>query len=141
MRSTPPSPRTPPSASWNRRVAASAATCTRSSGTPSLKNSTRSMPAVGRRSEPDGNSNGPIAESLVALSDKVGGLFSLDDFRKHTSTWVEPVSTTYRGYEVWEIPPPCQGIATLQMLNLLEPFDIKKMGANSADYWHVFLEG
>jgi gamma-glutamyltranspeptidase/glutathione hydrolase len=88
----------------------------------------------------DGYYNGPIAESLVALSDKVGGLFTLDDFKKHSSTWVDPVSTTYRGYEVWEIPPPCQGIATLQMLNLLEPFDIAKMGANSADYWHVFLE-
>jgi gamma-glutamyltranspeptidase/glutathione hydrolase len=103
---------------------------------PALAKALRLISEKGR----DAYYNGPIAENLVALSDKVGGLFSLDDFHKHTSTWVEPVSTTYRGYEVWEIPPPCQGIATLQMLNLLEPFDLKKMGANSADFWHVFLE-
>jgi gamma-glutamyltranspeptidase / glutathione hydrolase len=50
------------------------------------------------------------------------------------------VSTTYRGYEVWEIPPPCQGIAVLQMLNLLEGYDLKALGPTSPDYWHLFLE-
>lgn len=83
---------------------------------------------------------GAIAEKLVALSDKVGGLFALKDFADHKSEWVEPVKTTYRGYDVWEIPPPGQGIAALQMLNLLEPFDLKTMGPESADYWHLLIE-
>src|SRR5687768_14073283 len=67
---------------------------------------------------------GRIADEIVAYSKRVGGLFSPRDFHDHTSTWVEPVSTNYRGYDVWEIPPPGQGIAVLQMLNLLEGFDI-----------------
>ncbi len=83
---------------------------------------------------------GPIAEQLVALSDKVGGLFALKDFADHKSEWVDPVKTTYRGYDVWELPPPGQGIAALQMLNLLEPHDLKKMGPESADYWHLLVE-
>jgi gamma-glutamyltranspeptidase/glutathione hydrolase len=83
---------------------------------------------------------GRIAREIVAFSDKNGGLFTLKDFADHTSTWVEPLSTTYRGYRVWEIPPPGQGIAVLQMLNLLEGYDLKKMGPRSADYWHLFLE-
>src|SRR5262249_32263276 len=62
------------------------------------------------------------------------------DFAEHSSTWVEPVHTTYRGYDVWEIPPPGQGIAVLQMLNLLEGYNLKKLGPASADYWHLFLE-
>src|SRR5436309_138799 len=68
------------------------------------------------------------------------GRFTLKDFADHTSTWVEPVSATYRGYEVWEIPPPGQGIATLQMLNILEGFDLGRLEAGSAEYWHLFLE-
>src|SRR5438552_1755631 len=103
---------------------------------PALARSLRQIAAGGR----DAYYRGPIAEKLVALSDQVGGLFTLKDFADHTSTWVEPVSTTYRGYEVWEIPPPGQGIATLQMLNILEGFDLAKLGAGSADYWHLFLE-
>jgi gamma-glutamyltranspeptidase / glutathione hydrolase len=83
---------------------------------------------------------GGIAKKIVAYSDKVGGLFTLKDFFDHTSTWVEPVSTTYRGYEIWELPPPGQGIAALQMLNLLSAYDLKKMGPESADYWHLFVE-
>jgi gamma-glutamyltranspeptidase/glutathione hydrolase len=83
---------------------------------------------------------GEIAEKIVALSDRVGGLFALKDFADHRSEWVEPVKTTYRGYEVWEIPPPGQGIAALQMLNLLEPHDLKKLGPDSPDYWHLLVE-
>jgi gamma-glutamyltranspeptidase/glutathione hydrolase len=83
---------------------------------------------------------GRIAREIVAFSERNDGLFTLRDFADHTSSWVDPVSTTYRGYEVWEIPPPCQGIAALQMLNLLEGYDLKKLGAGSADYWHLFLE-
>ncbi|HEV3440490.1 MAG TPA: gamma-glutamyltransferase, partial [Gemmata sp.] len=54
--------------------------------------------------------------------------------------WVDPVKTNYRGYDVWELPPPGQGIATLQMLNLLEPHDVKKLGPTSPDYWHLLVE-
>jgi gamma-glutamyltranspeptidase/glutathione hydrolase len=83
---------------------------------------------------------GRIAREIVTFSEKNGGLLSLKDFEDHTSTWVEPVHTTYRGCKVWEIPPPGQGIAVLQMLNLLEGYDLKKLGPDSADYWHLFLE-
>src|SRR5439155_16109232 len=68
------------------------------------------------------------------------GLFSLRDFADHTSTWVEPVSTTYRGYRLWELPPPGQGISVLQMLNILEGFDLAKLGPDSAEWWHLFIE-
>jgi gamma-glutamyltranspeptidase/glutathione hydrolase len=83
---------------------------------------------------------GKIAKKIVAYSDKVGGLFTLKDFADHTATWVEPVSTTYRGFQVWELPPPGQGIAVLQMLNILSGYNLKKMGPQSADYWHLFAE-
>src|SRR4029077_5515690 len=83
---------------------------------------------------------GRLAKEIVAFSDKNGGLFSVKDFADHTSTWVEPVGTTYRGHEVWELPPPGQGIAVLQMLNILEGYDLKKMGPRSPDYWHLLIE-
>jgi len=83
---------------------------------------------------------GRIAREIVRFSEQNDGLFALQDFEDHTSTWVDPVSTTYRGYRIWEIPPPGQGISALQMLNLLEGYDLKSMGAGSADWWHVFLE-
>jgi len=83
---------------------------------------------------------GAIADAIVAYSATVGGLFSKKDFEDHSSTWVEPVSTNYRGYDVWELPPNSQGIAALQMLNLLEPFDLKGMGPLSGDALHLMIE-
>jgi gamma-glutamyltranspeptidase/glutathione hydrolase len=83
---------------------------------------------------------GDIAREIVSFSEQNGGFFSLKDFADHTSTWVEPVSTNYRGYDVWELPPSGQGIAALQMLNLLEPYDLQKLGHNSAETLHLFLE-
>lgn len=103
---------------------------------PHLANSYRQIAVSGR----DAYYKGEIAEKLVALSDKVGGLFTMKDFADHKSEWVEPVKTSYRGHDVWEIPPPGQGIAALQMLNLLEPHDLKTMGPNSPDYWHLLAE-
>ncbi len=103
---------------------------------PALAKSYKLIAEGGR----DAYYKGDIAQKIVALSDKVGGLFALKDFADHKSEWVEPVKTTYRGYDVWEIPPPGQGIAALQMLNLLEPHDLKKMGPESADYWHLLVE-
>ena len=88
----------------------------------------------------DGFYRGQVAKALVIFSDKEGGLFSLRDFDEHSSTWVEPVGSNYRGYDVWQIPPPGQGIAALQMLNILEGFDLKKLGPLSADYWHLLVE-
>jgi gamma-glutamyltranspeptidase / glutathione hydrolase len=103
---------------------------------PALAETYRMIAKDGR----DAFYRGEIAKRLVAFSDKKGGLFTRDDLAKHKSEWVEPVKTTYRGYEVWELPPPGQGIAVLQMLNLLEPHDLKKMGPTSPDYWHLLAE-
>ncbi|MFC2106029.1 gamma-glutamyltransferase [Candidatus Bipolaricaulota bacterium] len=83
---------------------------------------------------------GPIAEGLVAFSNSVGGFFSLADFTDHVSTWVDPVSVPFRGYDVWQLPPNTQGLATLQMLKILEPFDIAAMNYNSAEYLHLLIE-
>ena len=83
---------------------------------------------------------GPIARDIVAFSQTHGGLFSLKDFEDHTSTWVQPVSADYRGYNVWEIPPPGQGISVLEMLNILEGYDLRSLGANSAGYLHLLIE-
>ncbi len=103
---------------------------------PRLAASYREIARGGR----DAFYKGRIAKEIVAFSEKNGGLFSLSDFEEHSSTWVTPVSTTYRGYEVWEIPPPGQGIAVLQMLNILEGYDLTRMGPSSPDYWHLFVE-
>ncbi len=83
---------------------------------------------------------GRIAERIVKFSQANGGRFSMRDFRDHTINWVDPVSTNYRGYDVWELPPNGQGIAALQMLNILEHFDIASVKPNSAEHLHLFIE-
>ena len=83
---------------------------------------------------------GEIARKIVEYAARNGGLLTTTDFADHKSEWVEPVSTDYRGYSVWELPPNSQGIAVLEMLNLLEPYDIRSMGPGSADYLHLFVE-
>jgi gamma-glutamyltranspeptidase/glutathione hydrolase len=83
---------------------------------------------------------GPIARQVVDWSEKNGGLITMKDFADHQSEWVDPVSTNYRGYDVWELPPNGQGIAVLQMLNVLEQHDVRRLGFGSADYLHLFLE-
>jgi gamma-glutamyltranspeptidase/glutathione hydrolase len=99
----------------------------------------RSLREIGRDGR-DAFYKGRIAREIVAYSEKNGGLFSRKDFADHTSTWVDPVATDYRGHTVWELPPPGQGIAVLQMLNILEGYDLKKMGPQSPDYWHLLVE-
>lgn len=89
---------------------------------------------------PEAFYRGAIAERLVAFSDRVGGFLSREDLAGHASEWVDPVSTTYRGATVWELPPNGQGIAALQMLNILEGFDLRAMGRDSADFWHLLVE-
>jgi gamma-glutamyltranspeptidase/glutathione hydrolase len=103
---------------------------------PGLAKSLRAIAQGGR----DAFYQGPLAEAIVSYSTKVGGLFSQSDFSEHTSNFIEPVSTSYRGYDIWELPPNGQGIAVLQMLNLLEPFDLKGMGPLSADALHLMIE-
>ncbi len=93
--------------------------------------------AVGGR---DAYYRGEIAERMVAFSNLVGGFFSLEDLAAHSSEWVEPISTTYRGLTVWELPPNPQGLAALEMLNILEGFDLAAMGRDSTDFWHVLVE-
>src|SRR5437588_7525259 len=84
---------------------------------------------------------GEIADKIDKFMRAAGGFLRKTDFEKHTSTWVEPVSTNYRGYDVFELPPNSQGIATLQMLNILEGFDLReKMGRNSPDALHAMIE-
>ncbi len=83
---------------------------------------------------------GALTERMVSFCERVGCYLRMKDFAEHTSTWVEPVSTNYRGYEVWELPPNGQGIAALQMLNIIEGFDLHAMGHNSADYLHTLVE-
>lgn len=83
---------------------------------------------------------GEIARRIVAFSEAEGGRFSARDFADHEATWVDPVSSGYRGYDVWELPPNGQGIATLQILNLLEHFDIGAMAPNSPEQLHLFVE-
>ena len=84
---------------------------------------------------------GEIAEKIVKFSDENGGLFTMQDFADHTSDWVEPISTNYRGYDVYEIPPNGQGIAALLALNIVEGFDLQSMGHNSGQYLHCTVEG
>jgi gamma-glutamyltranspeptidase/glutathione hydrolase len=88
----------------------------------------------------DGFYKGRVAETIGGFMKKQGGFLSAQDLAEHKSDWVEPVSTNYRGYDVWELPPNGQGIAVLQMLNILEGFDLKSMGFGSADYAHLFIE-
>jgi len=83
---------------------------------------------------------GPIARAIVADMKKRDGLLDERDFTDHKADWVEPISTTYRGYQVFEMPPNTQGFLVLEMLNILEGFDIKAMGHNSAEYLHALVE-
>jgi gamma-glutamyltranspeptidase / glutathione hydrolase len=103
---------------------------------PALAKTLRLLADKGR----DAYYKGPIAEELVRYSKANGGFYALEDFAKHHSTWDQPISTDYRGYTVWELPPNSQGLAALQLLNILENFDLRSMGRNSADFWHVMTE-
>jgi gamma-glutamyltranspeptidase/glutathione hydrolase len=83
---------------------------------------------------------GSMARTIDAFMKRHGGFLSYDDLAAHRSEWVEPVSTNYRGFDVWELPPNGQGIAALQILNVLEAYDIASMGFGSAEYLHLFIE-
>ncbi|MCY8235274.1 gamma-glutamyltransferase [Priestia endophytica] len=83
---------------------------------------------------------GEIAHKVSNYMEKNGGLLSYDDLANHTSTWVEPIYTDYKGYRVYEISPNTQGITTLEMLNILENFELSELRHNSAEYLHLLIE-
>lgn len=83
---------------------------------------------------------GRIAREIVSFSNKVGGHFSLADFADHFSSWVKPISVCYHGHEVWELPPNTQGLAVLEILQIIAGFDLARLGRNSADYLHLLIE-
>ena len=84
--------------------------------------------------------SGEIARKIDAYMAEQGGLLTYEDLAAHSSEWVTPVSTNYRGWDIYELPPNGQGIAALQILNILEGFDIAAMGFGSADYLHTLVE-
>jgi gamma-glutamyltranspeptidase/glutathione hydrolase len=103
---------------------------------PDLAQSYRLLAEQGR----DAFYRGPIARAIVEFSEAHGGSFALEDLERHRSEWVDPLATTYRGVTLYELPPNGQGLAALQMLNILEGYDLRAMGRESADFWHVMIE-
>jgi gamma-glutamyltranspeptidase/glutathione hydrolase len=103
---------------------------------PLLANTLSAIAEGGR----DAFYKGDIAKRIDSYMRANGGYLTAADRAAHHSEWVDPVSTNYRGYDVWELPPNTQGVAALQMLNILEAYDLKSMGFGSADYLHLFVE-
>ena len=97
---------------------------------PDLARTYEAIAAGGR----DAYYKGQIADAIVAFSQNHGGFFAKEDFTAHHSDWVDPISTDYRGVTVWEIPPNSQGLSVLQMLNILETFDLAKMGPDRPSF-------
>lgn len=103
---------------------------------PALARTYRLLAEEGR----DAFYRGAIARSIVEFSEAQGGFFTAEDLASHRSEWVEPISTDYRGVTVWELPPNGQGLAALQMLNILEGYDLAAMGRDSPEFWHTLIE-
>jgi len=103
---------------------------------PALASTYRILAAKGR----EAFYKGEIADRIDAFFRENGGFLRKGDLERHTSTWVDPVSVNYRGYDVYELPPNGQGIAALQMLQLLEGFDLKSMGWQSTELLHTLIE-
>ncbi|MCL4783622.1 MAG: gamma-glutamyltransferase [Bryobacterales bacterium] len=103
---------------------------------PDLAKSYRLIAERGR----DGFYKGPVANSILRLMQEENGLMTAADLAEFEPEWVEPISTTYRGWTVYELPPNTQGIAALMMLNILQNFPIGKLGHNSAETLHLFIE-
>ncbi|MGI9263107.1 MAG: gamma-glutamyltransferase family protein, partial [Woeseiaceae bacterium] len=103
---------------------------------PSLANTYRLIAEGGR----DAFYKGEIADKIDSYMAEQGGFLTADDMAAHTSEWVTPVSTNYRGYDIYELPPNGQGIVALQMLNILEGYDLRAMGFGSVEYLHTLIE-
>ena len=83
---------------------------------------------------------GPLGQRVVKRSQELGGFLTLDDLKANKPTWVTPISVVFKGYRIWELPPNNQGVAVLEMLKILEPYDLRAMGHNSAAYLHHLIE-
>ncbi|HLQ27641.1 MAG TPA: gamma-glutamyltransferase [Ktedonobacteraceae bacterium] len=103
---------------------------------PDLARTYRVLAREGR----DAFYRGPLGHSITAYIQRCGGVLSMEDMQQQHSDWVEPLSTNYRGYDVYEFPPNSQGIAALEMLNILEGYNLKSLGYQTAEYLHLFLE-
>jgi gamma-glutamyltranspeptidase/glutathione hydrolase len=103
---------------------------------PGLARTLRTIASEGR----DGFYKGHVARTLASFVQQHEGVLSEQDLAEHKGEWVQPVSANYRGYDVWELPPSGQGIAALQILKILEGFDLRAMGWGSADHVHAFVE-
>jgi gamma-glutamyltranspeptidase/glutathione hydrolase len=103
---------------------------------PNLANTLQAIADGGR----DAFYTGDIARTIGDYFAANDGFLSYEDMAAHTGEWVDPVSTTYRGHELWELPPSGQGIAALQILNLLEPYDLASHGFGSPEHVHLFVE-
>ncbi|MEZ5071492.1 MAG: gamma-glutamyltransferase family protein [Bacteroidales bacterium] len=103
---------------------------------PALANTLETIARGGREAFYEGD----MAHTIADFIQSQGGFLSYEDLAGHRSEWVEPVSTNYRGYDIWELPPNGQGIAALQILNILEGYDIAAMGFGSDEYIHTFVE-
>lgn len=103
---------------------------------PYLANTLKQLANKGR----DAFYTGQMARTMAGYMQANGGFLSYEDLASHRGEWVDPVSTNYRGYDVWELPPNGQGIAALQILNILEPHDLTATGFDSPEYVHLFTE-
>src|SRR6476646_7609286 len=103
---------------------------------PALANSLEQIAKGGR----DAFYKGAIAKAIADEMERRRGLITLKDLADHHADWADPVSTSYRGYQVLELPPNTQGLAALEMLNIMEGFDLKSMGWGSAAYLHTLVE-
>ncbi|MDX1331422.1 MAG: gamma-glutamyltransferase [Robiginitalea sp.] len=103
---------------------------------PFLANTYRKIATGGR----DAFYKGDLGRTIAEFIKSQGGYLSFSDFEEHQSEWVEPVSVNYRGYDIWELPPNGQGIAALQMLQILEAYDFSKIAFGSAEHLHLFTE-
>ncbi len=103
---------------------------------PALANTLEKIARGGR----DEFYRGSIAKTIDKFMKEQGGFLTYEDMARHHSEWVDPISTNYRGYDIWELPPNGQGTAALQILNILEGYDIRSMGFGSAEYIHHFIE-
>ena len=103
---------------------------------PALAHTYRAIARKGR----EGFYEGEVAQTITTFIKEQGGFLSLEDLSAHRSQWVEPVSVNYRGYDVWELPPNGQGIAALQLLNILENKDFSEVRWGSEEHLHLFTE-
>ena len=83
---------------------------------------------------------GPLGKKIAEFTQSKGGFLTPDDFASHEVEWIEPISVPYKGYRLWELPPNSQGVAALEMLRLVENYDLKSMGLNSPAYLHHLIE-